>query len=238
MSYQRNILTRIPCLFVSEATKLRQDTPNQSVVLYKAKETLASAGVVQDKFYWVAEDGSHNLFTNTGTSGAVVTDTISESNSAAGVTVDGVLNKDGSVTVGTGGAIVTDTVSEKTSAAGVTVDGALIKDGGISANSMFAGFFPITAQQALTGSGAVNVTAYYTVLNTTGGGTYTLANGTQVGQMKKVLLGTDSGTDAVITPVSLTGGTTITMNDATDYVILIWTGTAWVVIENSGATIA
>jgi hypothetical protein len=51
-------------------------------------------------------------------------DTISERTAAAGVTVDGVLLKDGAVT--------TDTINEKTAAAGVTVDGVLLKDGGLS----------------------------------------------------------------------------------------------------------
>lgn len=60
----------------------------------------------------------------------IETNDISEASSGAGITIDGALLKDGSVTVGTGGAIVTDTVSEKTAGAGVTVDGALLKDGG------------------------------------------------------------------------------------------------------------
>lgn len=51
-------------------------------------------------------------------------DVIAESTTAAGVTVDGVLLKDGTVT--------TDTVSEATGGAGVTVDGTLIKDGGLT----------------------------------------------------------------------------------------------------------
>ena len=46
------------------------------------------------------------------------------------------------------------------------------------------------------------------------------------------------GGDAVITPTSLSGGTTITMNDANDYVILKWGVSAWHCIENSGCTIA
>ena len=63
--------------------------------------------------------------------GTFKTDVVSESTSAAGVTVDGALLKDGSLTVGSGGAVVTDAVSERTSAAGVTVDGVLLKDAGV-----------------------------------------------------------------------------------------------------------
>ncbi len=47
--------------------------------------------------------------------------TISESTSGSGVTIDGVKLKDNIVE--------TDTINEKTSAAGVTIDGVLIKDG-------------------------------------------------------------------------------------------------------------
>ena len=59
----------------------------------------------------------------------VKTDIISEKTSGAGVTIDGVLIKDGGVSFADGAALAADVISEKTSAAGVTVDGALIKDG-------------------------------------------------------------------------------------------------------------
>ena len=49
--------------------------------------------------------------------------TISESTSGSGVTIDGVKLKDNIVE--------TDTINEKTSASGVTIDGLLIKDGAI-----------------------------------------------------------------------------------------------------------
>ena len=50
--------------------------------------------------------------------------TISESTSGSGVTIDGVKLKDNIVE--------TDTINEKTSAAGVTIDGVLIKDGKVT----------------------------------------------------------------------------------------------------------
>ena len=50
----------------------------------------------------------------------VQVDTINESTTGSGVTVDGGLIKDNAVN--------TDTISEKTSATGVTIDGVLIKD--------------------------------------------------------------------------------------------------------------
>jgi len=112
---------------------------------------------------------------------------------------------------------------------------------GISANSMLAGFFPLVAQNDITAGtgGAIVVTNYLTTINTDAGGdAFTLADGVQVGQLKKILLVADGGGNAVITPVNLSGGTTITMNDAGDYVVLIWDGTDWVTLENSGSTIA
>lgn len=55
-------------------------------------------------------------------SGSVIeTDTVNETTSAAGVTIDGVLLKDSQVT--------TDVILEKTAAAGVTIDSVLLKDG-------------------------------------------------------------------------------------------------------------
>jgi len=57
----------------------------------------------------------------------VQVDTINESTTGSGVTIDGVKLKDSVVEV--------DTISEKTSGSGVTVDGVLIKDGDIPAVS-------------------------------------------------------------------------------------------------------
>lgn len=130
-----------------------------------------------------------------------------------------------------------DTITEQTAAAGVTIDGVLLKDGGVSANSMFAAFYLTGAQNNITAGtgGAISITNYLTTINTDAGGdAFTLANGTQIGQMKKILLVADGGGDATIT---LTGYTSIVMNDAADFVILMWNGIAWKVIENSGATV-
>lgn len=138
-------------------------------------------------------------------------------------------------------AVTTNTINERTAGSGVTVDGVLLKDGGVTANSQIAAFYPQVAQNDIAAGtgGAIIVTNYLTTINTDAGGdAFTLANGAQIGQMKKILLVVDGGGDGVVTPVSLSGGTTITFNDATDYVILQWNGTAWVCIENFGTTIA
>jgi hypothetical protein len=79
--------------------------------------------------------GALNVSGTQNVTGTFKADVVSESTSAAGVTVDGALLKDGSLTVGSGGAVSTDTVSERTAAAGVTVDGALLKDGSLTVGS-------------------------------------------------------------------------------------------------------
>jgi len=92
-------------------------------------------------------------------------------------------------------------------------------------------YVPAVAQQALTDAGAINVTSYYTAWTTTGAAAGTLADGTVAGQQKKVQLIVDGGGAATLTPVTLTGGTTITFADAGDYVVLVWDGSSWVAIE-------
>lgn len=107
-----------------------------------------------------------------------------------------------------------------------------------TAGTMFAAFYPTAAQNNIAAGGtssAISITNYLTTINTDAGGDgFTLANGTQSGQMKKILLVVDGGGDATIT---LTGYTSIVMNDAADFVILMWNGTAWKVLENSGSTV-
>lgn len=138
--------------------------------------------------------------------------------------------------------ITTNIINEQTAATGVTVDGVLLKDGGVTANSMVAAFYPSAVQNDIAAGtgGAVSVANYLTTINTDAGGdTFTLANGTQIGQMKKILLVADGGGDGVLTPATaLAGGTTVTFNDAGDFVMLQWSGTTWLVLENSGTTIA
>lgn len=135
--------------------------------------------------------------------------------------------------------VTTNTVTERTAGSGVTVDSVLLKDGGVSNSgaTAFAGFFFTAAQNNITAGtgGAISVANYLTTINTDAGGdAFTIAAGTIPGQMKKVLLVADGGGDATIT---LTGYTSIVMNDANDYVILIWSGAAWFVVENSGCTV-
>lgn len=141
------------------------------------------------------------------------------------------------------GTLTVDTINESTANSGVTIESALLKDGGLSNGneSMFAGFFPIAAQNNITAGsgGAIAVTNYLTTINTDAGGdAFTLADGTQKGQVKKIILVVDGTGDAVITPANLGDGTTITMDDAGDYIVLLWNGQEWYAVENSGCIIA
>jgi hypothetical protein len=90
-------------------------------------------------------------------------------------------------------------------------------------------------QQALSGAGAINVTSYFTAWTTTGAQAGTLANGTFVGQRKKIQMVVDGG-DGTLTPAAMTGGTTITFSNVGDYVVLRWNGAAWAVVERANAT--
>lgn len=99
-----------------------------------------------------------------------------------------------------------------------------------SAGTMYAGFFPTIAAQALSGAGAVNVTSFLTKFTSTGAAqALTIASGTVVGQRKKVLHIVDGGS-GVLTGVFV-GGTTITFTTANEFADLIWTGSAWGVLE-------
>ncbi len=81
----------------------------------------------------------------------VETNIISEKTSGSGVTIDGLLIKDGGISL--------DTLSEKTAAAGVTIDGVLNKDAGVTCTgaSAFTGGVSVTTAaitSTVTPSGA------------------------------------------------------------------------------------
>ena len=91
--------------------------------------------------------------------------------------------------------------------------------------------------QSLSGAGAVDTTNLVTELTTTGANALTLADGT-AGQIKIITMIVDGG-DGTLTPTTFANGTTITFNDANDTVALLYANTiGWVVIANSGATVA
>ncbi len=76
---------------------------------------------------------------------------------------------------------------------------------------------PSGAPQALSGAGAVNVTSFLTNYTSTGASqALTLANGVRVGQLKKIKHLVDGGS-GVLTPTSLSGGTTITFTNIGEF---------------------
>ena len=94
-----------------------------------------------------------------------------------------------------------------------------------------------TSVQTLSGAGAIDVVTGVTEVTTTAADALTLANGT-VGQIKIIVMKADGG-DGTITPVTFAGGTTITMNDVGDSVMLTYATTiGWVLVANNGCTIA
>ena len=91
--------------------------------------------------------------------------------------------------------------------------------------------------QQLSGAGAVDIVNLVTEITTTGADALTLANGS-VGQIKIITMVMDGG-NGTLTPTTFANGTTITFNDANDTVALLYANTiGWVVISNSGATVA
>jgi len=122
--------------------------------------------------------------------------------------------------------------------AAVVTDDGIINDVGLIKMVPFISLSGQTNINAGVG-GAIPLTSHMTTIATDAGGdAFTLADGTTVGQTKKIYLLTDGGGDAVVTPANLNSGTTITMNDAGDYVLLIWAGLEWFVVENLGCTVA
>ena len=125
---------------------------------------------------------------------------------------------------------------------GATISGDINTDGTVTVDSsatagfkkgaMFVPCIPDVAQQALSGAGACNVTAFYTAVTTTGADALTLAAGTELGQLKKIQMIVDGGdgTLTIADPVSASLDV-ITLADAGDYVLCMWNGTAWRVLE-------
>ena len=94
-----------------------------------------------------------------------------------------------------------------------------------------------TSVQTLSGAGAIDVVTGVTEVTTTAADALTLANGT-VGQLKIITMVADGG-DGTITPTTFANGTTITMNDVGDTVVLVYVTTlGWTVINNIGCTVA
>lgn len=97
-----------------------------------------------------------------------------------------------------------------------------------SAAGVVAGFMPTAVQQDLTGAGAVSLTTFYTAITNNGANALTLADSTVVGQLKKVKMVVDPGTDSTLT---FNTNATVVFADVGDYVLLMWNGSDWLPIE-------
>jgi len=94
--------------------------------------------------------------------------------------------------------------------------------------------------QALSGPGAVNITALATAFTSTGAGNaLTLADGV-AGQIKTIVYVAEAagGDTGVLTPTNLGSATTITFNAVGDSVTLQFIGADWWVIGFRGAVVA
>ena len=143
-------------------------------------------------------------------------DTINESTVAAGVTIDGVLCKDGGVVFAGGASIEIDTINEATSGSGVTIDGVLCKDNDISATDVTA---------------AGNISAVGTVTGTT-----VTSSGNVTGA---AVTATGAVTGATVTATGAVTGATVTATGAIsanslDVVTLV--DTAAIITENITVT--
>jgi hypothetical protein len=100
---------------------------------------------------------------------------------------------------------------------------------GLTNNGFLAGFIP-DAASTTSASGAISVETYFTNITVDGTKAFTLANGTAVGQMKKILCSaatnTPAGTITIASPVSASLDV-IAISAVGDVVELVWNGTAW-----------
>ena len=80
-------------------------------------------------------------------------------------------------------------------------------------------------QQTLTGAGEINATTSITLLVTTGANALTIADGSQSGQLKYIVMKTDGGV-GTLTGSNLVG-TSIVFNDVGEATTLIWTDSKW-----------
>lgn len=117
----------------------------------------------------------------------------------------------------------TVTVSDLVVTDDLTTADAVVDDGGV----LIAGFMPAAVQQALTGAGAANLTTFYTAMTNNGANAVTLADGIK-GQLKKLKMVADPGTD---TTVTFNGTATIVFADVGDYAVLMFDGADWVPVE-------
>jgi len=91
------------------------------------------------------------------------------------------------------------------------------------------------AAQALSGAGAVDIVSPVTNFTSTGAtDALTLVDSTILGQIKTLNHAVDGG-GYVLTPTTLSGGTTITVTDPDVSITLMWTASGWRLVSQTGA---
>jgi len=136
----------------------------------------------------------------------VNTDVVSESYSGSGVTIDGVLIKDG----------VLRGLAALTSATG----------------SLNGTFIIANTKQSISGAGAINITSHKTEITTTGSDAYTLVDGVVTGQLKKIHMIAYGGT-GTLQPANIAINNAILFRVVGDEATLMWDGSNWVIIDTS-----
>jgi hypothetical protein len=92
--------------------------------------------------------------------------------------------------------------------------------------------------ETITSSTAIDISKVVTLISTGSAAiALTLADGSN-GQLKFLTMTVDGGGDAVITPTNLLGGSVLTFADVGDSVILLFTGSNWVIMSNNGVIIS
>ena len=106
-------------------------------------------------------------------------------------------------------------------------------DSGIGINAIY----PTGAAQAISGAGAVTLTGVFTEFTSTGAGdALTLADGSEIGQMKTVTHIVDGGS-GVLTPATFVDGTTITFTTIGESWTGMWTVAGWVTISRTAGIV-
>ena len=100
---------------------------------------------------------------------------------------------------------------------------------GLTNGGFVAGFIP-DAAPTTSASGAIAVTSYLTFVTVDGTKAYTIAAGTAVGQLKKIMctaaINTPAGTLTITDPVSAATDSVL-FSAAGDTLDLVWNGSAW-----------
>lgn len=155
---------------------------------------------------------------------------------------------DGTNTLNIDALVANDTVRiGETTQADLQVDGAtdLLWDasvGSLTNGGFFVPVIPNAVREVIAAGGtstAASIATYGSDVSVDAGGdTFTLANGTVVGQLKEFTLDATAGGVATITPATFVDGTSVTLTTAGDQCILMWVGASgWRLVQGRGAAI-